>query len=167
MRYALICIATSNLLSFAMPCLDVTAAQPDFPEVSKLPSQPGLPDPLVMFDGERVADKEHWIAKRRPELKALFQHYMYGYTPAAPARVSPTIEREDGRFFGGKATKKEVTISFGPPDCPKIHLLLVIPNARKGPAPVFLGMNFSGNHALVKDPSVALPTMWIYSHYPG
>jgi hypothetical protein len=37
--------------------------------VSKLPSQPGLPDPLVMFDGERVADKEQWITKRRPELQ--------------------------------------------------------------------------------------------------
>jgi hypothetical protein len=46
-------------------------------------------------------------------------------------------------------------------------LLLVIPNARKGTVPVFLGMNFCGNHALVKDPSVALPTAWIYSHYPG
>src|SRR5262249_6566064 len=67
----------------------------------------------------------------------------------------------------GKATKKEVTIAFGPPDCPKIHLLLIIPNARKGPAPVFLGMNFCGNHALVKDPSVSLPTAWLYSHYPG
>ena len=124
MRYSLICIA----VSLAMLCVVVADAQVDFPEVSKLPSQPGLPDPLVMFDGERVADKEQWIAKRRPELKALFQHYMYGYTPAAPARVSPTIEREDGRFFGGKATKKEVTIAFGPTDCPKIHLLLVIAN---------------------------------------
>jgi hypothetical protein len=172
MDYALICIAPSNLLSLAMLCVFVAAAQADFPEVSKLPSQPGLPDPLLMSGGEPgrpkpVADKEHWIGKRRPELKALFQHYMYGYAPAAPARVTPTIEREDSRFFGGKATKKEVTIAFGPPDCPKIHLLLVIPNERKGPAPVFLGMNFCGNHALVKDPSVALPTAWIYSHYPG
>ena len=167
MLYAVICIATSNVLLLAMPCVVVAAAQIDFPEVSKLPSHPDLPDPLVMFDGERVADKEKWITKRRPELKALFQHYMYGYTPAAPARVTPTVEREDGRFFGGKATKKEVTIAFGPSDCPKIHLLLVIPNARTGTAPVLLGMNFCGNHALVKDPSVALPTAWIYSHYPG
>src|SRR6266446_4138058 len=113
MDYALICIAPSNLLSLAMLCVFVAAAKADFPEVSKLPSQPGLPDPLVMVNGERVTDKEHWIAKRRPELKALFQHYMYGYTPAAPTRVSSTVEREDGRFFGGKATKKEVTIAFG------------------------------------------------------
>src|SRR6266700_5550631 len=104
MDHALICIAPSNLFSLAMLCVFVAAAQADFPEVSKLPSQPGLPDPLVMWDGEPgrpkpVADKEHWIGKRRPELKALFQHYMYGYTPPAPAKVTSTIEREDGRFF--------------------------------------------------------------------
>jgi hypothetical protein len=69
MRYALIRIATSNLLSLAMPGVDVAAAQPDFPEVSRLPSQAGLPDPLVMFDGERVPDKEQRVTKRRPELK--------------------------------------------------------------------------------------------------
>src|SRR6267378_7736772 len=109
MDYTLTCTSPNNLLSLAMLCVFVAAAQADFPQVSKLPSQPGLPDPLVMFDGEPgrpkpVADKEQWIGKRRPELKALFQHYMYGYTPAAPARVTPTIEREDSRFFGGKAT---------------------------------------------------------------
>jgi hypothetical protein len=163
MCHTLIC----NLSSLAMLCMVIVVAKADFPDVSQLPSQSGLPDPLVMFDGERVADKEHWISKRRPELNAFFQYYMYGYAPAAPAKVTATVEREDNRFFGGKATKKEVTIAFGPADCPKIHLLLVIPNARKGPAPVFLGMNFCGNHALVADPSVALPTAWIYSHYPG
>jgi hypothetical protein len=143
------------------------AAAAKFPEVGKLPAQPEMPDPLVMFDGERVASKEQWVSKRRPELKALFQHYMYGYLPAAPAKIGVRVERENPKFFGGKATKKEVTISLGPRGCPPIHLLLVIPNQRKGPAPVFLGMNFCGNHALVKDPDVPLPTGWMYPNQPG
>lgn len=143
-----------------------TAAWADFPDVSKLPSRPELPDPLVMFNGERVSTQDQWLKQRRPELKALFEYYMYGAAPA-PATISSLVEREDRQFFGGKATKKEVTIAFGPPETPRIHLLLVVPNARKKPAPVFVGMNFCGNHALVKDPSVALPTAWIYSHYPG
>src|SRR5205823_13706908 len=37
-----------------------------------------------------------------------------------------------------------------------------VPNARKRPAPVFIGMNFSGNHALVNDPGIRLPTVWMY-----
>jgi hypothetical protein len=153
-------LATLTLSRTAMP-------QTRFPEPDKLASQAQLPDPLVMIDGQRVTSKQQWVEKRRPELIALFEHYMYGKAPAAPEKIDATIEREDRHFFGGKATKKEVTIAFGPPDVPKIHVLLVIPNDRKKPAPVFVGLNFCGNHALVKDPSVALPTGWMYPHVPG
>ena len=37
-----------------------------------------------------------------------------------------------------------------------------MPNKRTGPAPCFVGMNFCGNHALVDDPAVRLPTAWMY-----
>ena len=67
-----------------------TTALADFPEPAKLPSQPELPDPLVMFSGERVKTKDDWTKNRRPELKALFQHYMYGYAPAAPCGTGCT-----------------------------------------------------------------------------
>ena len=138
-----------------------------FPEVSQLPTQPGLPDPLIMFDGKRVTSKKQWLKERRPELKALFQYYMYGAMPPAPARIKSTIERVDKNFFGGKATKKEVTLAFGPPAAPPIHLLLVVPNDRKKPAPAFVGLNFCGNHTLVTDPSVALPACWMPRNCPG
>src|SRR5262249_55579382 len=111
--------------------------------------------------------KEQWLQKRRPELKALFQHYMYGNFPPRPDNVAFKVERVDREALGGKATLKEVTISFGPPETPKIHLLLFIPNARKGPAPVFVGLNFYGNHTVVKDPKVPLPTAWVPSGAPG
>jgi hypothetical protein len=169
MRSMLIVAATSTLwLGVLLVAQAVAAAaEVSFPAVAKLPSQTKLPDPLVMFNGERVTTKEQWEKKRRPELKALFQYYMYGTPPPGPGKVSAIVEREDRRFFGGKAVKKEVTITFGPPACPKIHLLLVVPNKRKGPAPVFLGMNFCGNHALVKDRTISLPSGWMYANYPG
>jgi hypothetical protein len=155
------------LFSTALVMVLASAVLADYPEVSKLPARPELPDPLVMLNGERVTTKEQWFKQRRPELKALFEYYMYGAAPPAPDKIASTVEREDRKFFGGKATKKEVVLAFGPAYTPRIHLLLVIPNARKKPAPVFVGMNFCGNHALVKDPSVALPTAWIYGHYAG
>ena len=144
-----------------------TPAATTFPEVSQLPPQTGLPDPLAMFNGERVTSSEQWSNQRRPELKALFQHYMYGFMPPSPARIESTVERTDKKFFGGKATRKEVTISFGPPGAPDIHLLLVVPNARKQSAPVFLGLNFCGNHTAVSDSSVALPAVWMPKSCPG
>jgi hypothetical protein len=137
------------------------AALADYPEPSKLPANADLPDPLVMFNGERVKTKEDWTTKRRPELKKLFQHYMYGFMPDAPEKISAKVEREDKKYFDGKATKKEITIAFGPPDTPKIHLLLVIPNDRKKAAPVFVGMNFHGNYTVLNDPTIPLPAVWV------
>ncbi len=143
------------------------AASADFPPAAKLPSHPALPDPLVMLDGQRVTTRAQWVKKRRPELKDLFQHYMYGYLPPRPDKVEAKVERIDRKALGGKATLKEVTISFGPPGTPKIHLMLFVPNHRKGPAPVFVGMNFCGNHTLVTDPAVRLPDVWLPKNCPG
>src|SRR5262245_39316496 len=70
------------LPSAFMPASLVAA---DFPAPESLPSRPELPDPLVMLDGSRIATKEEWLTKRAPELRALFQHYMYGKRPQ-PAR---------------------------------------------------------------------------------
>jgi hypothetical protein len=137
------------------------AAPPDFPGPDQLPSRPEMPDPLVMLDGTRVTTPADWSAGRRPELKALFEHYMYGKAPAAPDRVAAKVEREDKGFLGGKATLKEVTLTYGLAGTPPIHLLLIVPNDRRGPAPVFLGLNFYGNHTVVDDPRVAAPTVWV------
>lgn len=143
------------------------ASAGDFPAVADLKSNPELPDALTMFDGRKVTSREQWFKERAPELKDLFQHYMYGRLPPAPKAVHSEIERVDREYFGGKATKKEITISFGPLEAPKISLLLVVPNKPEGPRPVFLGINFCGNHTLLDDPAIALPTAWMPQHCAG
>jgi hypothetical protein len=132
-----------------------------------LPRQAAFPDPLVAFDGTPIASQRQWERKRAPELKQLFQHYMYGYFPPAPKRVKARMERRDPALFNGKATKKEIELSFGPPATPTIHLLLVVPNQRRGPAPVVLGLNFCGNYATLMDPSIPLPTNWMPNNCAG
>jgi hypothetical protein len=133
----------------------------DFPPVDQLKPVAGLPDPLVFFDGRKVQSKEQWVNQRRGELKALFEHYMYGCAPPAPERVSARVLHVDEKAFGGKATLKEVELSYGPAGTPPVAVLLVVPNQRSGPTPVFVGMNFTGNHTLVTDPKVALPRYWL------
>ncbi len=129
-----------------------------WPEPAALPARPDLPDPLTTFDGKKISTKEEWEQTRKPELKALFQHYMYGVLPPKTT-VTATVRRSDPAAFGGKATLKEVELTIAGPK--KIDLLLVVPNKRSGPAPVFVGLNFTGNHTLVTDPAVALPTTWM------
>jgi hypothetical protein len=138
----------------------------DYPDPSKLPANADLPDPLVMFNGKPVATKEQWCKERRPELKKLYEHYMFGVSPPAP-KVNAKIERIDKNALGGKATLKEITLTFAGIDGPKIHLLLVIPNKRDGKAPVFVGMNFAGNHAVLDDPKIQLNPNWMYGNRKG
>jgi hypothetical protein len=131
----------------------------DWPAPAALPSRPDLPDPLVTFDGKKISSRAEWENERKPELKTLFQHYMYGYLPPA-GEVSGTVRRTDPAAFGGKATLREVSLVIGPKGY-KVDLLLVVPNRRPGPAPVFAGLNFTGNHSLVTDPAVAIPASWM------
>jgi len=146
------------ILSMALCAVVVSA---DYPSIDQLPPHPELPDPLIMLDGRRVTSKDDWMNKRRPELKNLFQHYMYGYFPPPPEKITFHVDRVDPKALGGKATLKEITIAFGPPGTPKMQVLLFIPNKRQGPAPVFLGLNFQGNHTVVADPKVPLPSTWV------
>jgi hypothetical protein len=98
-------------------------------------------------------------------LKALFQHYMYGCFPP-PVKVRGVVTYSDAKFFNAQATLKLVTLKLEGAEAPEIHLLMVIPNHRAGPAPVFLGMNFDGNHTLVADTNVPLATSWMAGRAP-
>jgi hypothetical protein len=142
-------------------CRSGPEARPMFPEIASLPVNEGLPDPLTLLNGHKVSSPEEWEKDRRPELAALIQHYMYGWFPPPPGNTKGTVVRVNADLFGGKATKKEITLHFGPPGCPPIELLLVVPNRRTASAPVFLGLNFTGNHSLLADPTVALPRPWM------
>jgi hypothetical protein len=137
------------------------STQASFPEPSALPSQTPLPDPLVMLDGRRVSSRDQWFKERQPELKALFQHYMYGAIPPKPAQSKVTNLGEYHDFLGGKATLKLVRLEMGPANASQIDLMLVLPKERPGPAPVFLAMDFCGNHALTSDPRVPLARSWL------
>jgi hypothetical protein len=132
----------------------------DFPDPATLPVRAELPDPLVLFDGGKVATRDQWEKERKPELRALFQHYMYGNL-LQKTEVRGAVRRTDPKAFGGKATLSEISLSLDGDKGPKVDVLLVVPNRRSGPSPVFLGLNFSGNHAIVTDPEVALPTSWM------
>ena len=143
-------------------------ARADFPPADRLPSRPGLPDPLVLQSGKKVTTPREWQELRRPELKALFQHYMYGHMPADEPELRGRVLFEEARALGGKATLREVGLALGSAaDAPVVHVLLITPNKKAGPAPVFLGLNFAGNHAVVDDERVRVPTSWIYPGQPG
>src|SRR5438045_3564412 len=162
-----ISMQSARVLMFLAFTIRVALGRDSLPDISKLPSQAGLPDPLLLSSGERVTTVKQWSKKRRPELKAQFEHYMYGHMPPKPSNMKMDVERVDRGLFNGKATEKEITLTLGTNRAPRIQLLLVVPNHRAKPAPVFVGLNFCGNHTVLADSRVALPTAWMPTGCPG
>jgi (4-O-methyl)-D-glucuronate---lignin esterase len=156
-------------LTFFLAMLTCAATGADFPPPDKLAASAAFPDPLVLFDGTKVTTKEQWETKRKPELKALFQHYMYGRLPPTPKVQKHNILFVDDQAFGGKAKLGEVKLTFEAPTLDHaIHVLFVVPktSASQKP-PIFVGMNFCGNHALLDDPRIHLPEGWVRSSCVG
>lgn len=128
---------------------------------SKVPAYT-LPDPLVMQDGTKVDSPEAWIARRRPEILALFEEHVHGRSPASPEHIDFTVTSTDKNAVNGKATRKQVTIYVtSDRNGPCIDLLLYVPNDTKKPVPAFLGLNFYGNHTVEADPGIKLSQRWM------
>ena len=146
------------LLAGWLAAVSVSAAPaPAITDESKVPPYT-LPDPLVTTAGLPVRDVAAWRAQRRPELLELFAREVYGRTPSGrPAALRAEVTSVDRHALDGKATRKEVTLWFtGKTDGPRMHLLIYQPNSLKSPPPVFLGLNFFGNHTVHADPAITL-----------
>ncbi len=121
-----------------------------------------LPDPLVLANGQRVADAETWRTRRRPEILELFRTHVYGRSPGRPEAMTFKVFDDEPNALGGKATRRQATVFFtGKDDGPKMDILLYIPNGAPRPAPAFLLLNFNGNHAVASDPGIRLSTSWM------
>ena len=122
-----------------------------WPAPAYLPSRE-LPDPLTFLDGTRVETPDHWM-RRREELRTLFRHYVYGYAPAV-TDVDATV-RDETSVLDGAAVHRSLGLQIPslPAATPSIPVSLFVP-ADATDAPVIIGLNKNGNHAVVDDPSV-------------
>jgi hypothetical protein len=121
-----------------------------------------LPAVLSMQDGTPVRTAEDWIHRRRPEILRLYEDNVYGHTPSGlPPGFSFKVVEEDRHALGGTAHRKQVEVHFSDkPGAPVMHLLLYTPAEAKGPVPVFLCLNFSGNWVIVNDHGIRLYGIW-------
>jgi hypothetical protein len=122
--------------------------QPAIEDESKVPPYV-LPDPLVLESGGKVADPRTWTETRRPELLRLFETHVYGRTPRGGPRPRFTIGRTDPSALGGRATRKEIALTFGEGAAARrMDLLVYLPNGAAAPVPAFLGLGFDRNDAV-------------------
>lgn len=121
-----------------------------------------LPDPLVFRDGRPVGDESDW-AERRREILDLFANHMFGKSPGAPRTVESSVQETSDHALGGKAIRKQISISLGGAECgsPRLNLLLYLPAGADGPVPVFLSLGFRGNETVVNDPDILISEAWM------
>lgn len=107
-----------------------------------------LPDVLTSINGEKIATAFDWVHTRRPELLQLFKNEMYGSLPPRPAISEFETLSVKNDALNNTAIRKEIKLSFSMPDGRKhsFVMLLYIPQNAEKPVPVFLGLNFKGNH---------------------
>ena len=120
-----------------------------------------LPDPLVCQDGTKVINSTIWFRKRRPEILSLFETTMFGIAPGKPNKMKYEVISDDNAL-NGKAIRKRVTIYPSEKnEQVKFEMLMYLPKKAGKPAPVFLGLNFKGNHTVHPDPEIKLPVSWM------
>lgn len=120
-----------------------------------------LPDPLVTIAGEKVTTREAW-RQRRAEIVRLFETHVFGRSPGRPADLSFQVTATDPEALGGKAIRKEITIRLSKQkDAPSFDLLVYLPAHSNGPVPLFVGLNFRGNHTIHSDAGITLSQRWM------
>lgn len=99
-----------------------------------------------------LSSKRQWEKQVRPTVMEFFQTEVYGKVPPTQPKVSFSLIGE-GEAFGGKVWRKEVEMTIG---TTKALVLIYLPANHKGKVPVFLGMNFKGNHQIAPDPEITI-----------
>lgn len=115
-----------------------------------------VPNVLLLNNGSKVTTVKQWEKQRRPEILQTLTTEMYGVAPAVP-KISFEVFDNDNTALDGKATRKQIRIWFNKnKQGVFMDMLLYVPNNTIGKAPVILGLNFNGNHAVTKDVQVRL-----------
>ncbi|MFH1304366.1 MAG: acetylxylan esterase [Planctomycetota bacterium] len=156
-------LTTSIVFALFLICSQTARAQrpkPNYDE-AQVP-QFTLPDPLLTSDGKQVDSAELWWKVRRPEILRLFENEVYGKSPAAPNNMLFEVTSQKNDALNGKAIRTEVSIYFtGKKEEPRMDLLIYLPAKATKPVPVFMGLNFYGNHTIADDPEITLSTKWM------
>ncbi|NOR74521.1 MAG: acetylxylan esterase [Draconibacterium sp.] len=126
---------------------------------SKVP-QFVIPNPLKTFNGKKVRNVKKWEEKRRPELLEFFTKNIYGEVPGKLKISSVEVVEESNDALNGKATRKQVQISFQKDNLSLDFTILIYLPKNIEKAPLFVGYNFYGNHTITEDVNVIIPDAW-------
>ncbi|HUS00654.1 MAG TPA: hypothetical protein VMY77_02950 [Chitinophagaceae bacterium] len=120
-----------------------------------------LPDLLVADNGKVINTSKEWETIQRPAILKKFTKNVYGKVPGKPKDIHFKTTYLNNNALNGKATRKEITIYFKKGEKgPSMNVLLYLPNNVKSRVPVFIGLNFTGNHSTQFDSTITITDSW-------
>lgn len=126
-----------------------------------------LPNPLITLSGEKVQSQQDWQENRRPEILKLFQTQMYGKVPQKAVTSSFQVDFYKEETLCESSRSKSITASFfNQSDTLSMNIMIYLPRKRDHPIPLFLGLNFYGNHTVHVDPGIPISGNWVPDNVP-
>lgn len=117
--------------------------------------------PSILMDG-KINKVKKWEKQRTKWLESL-EEEMYGYFPDKGIRVSFELVQVKERILDGQASMREVDLIFNSGKSEhRVRMLIFLPS--KLPlegAPLFLGLNFYGNHTIHPLPDISISKSWV------
>jgi len=121
-----------------------------------------LPELLMSNKGSVITSAEQWEGIRRDEILELFRDHVYGSVPEAHLSITHKVKYVNDNALGGTAVQKEVEIQISNRvDTLAFPVLIFLPKDLSAPAPLFLGLNFNGNHTIHHDPHICITDNWV------
>jgi len=120
-----------------------------------------LPDPLLLAEGTKVTNAKTWKEKRRAEILRLFETQVYGRSPKPSLLQKFSMRSTDLQNGNGRRHLVEATFGTKEKTVLKMNILLYLPVRTKGPVPVFLGLNFKGNHTITEEADIPITKAWV------
>ena len=128
--------------------------------VSQIGNLP-VPDVLERLDRKgRVANALEWSREARGQILEFFDSQVYGAIPPRPDSQKFELIESSDDALGGKALRRQIKITVADAKGEKSFLMLLYLPKSPAPAPVFVGLNFMGNHATAGDPEIIMPE-WV------
>lgn len=117
-----------------------------------------LPDLLTTENGKKISTAAEWQQIRRPEILQILKKNIYGEILPAPDHLHYEIKSRKEDALDNTAIRKEIRIWASMENGKSFFFdtLLYIPKNTKSPPPVFVGLNFQGNHACTMEEDVCI-----------
>lgn len=114
-----------------------------------------------LYDESAIAPYALPPLRSRQETLTLLADHVYGHLPIATPEMKVCVV-EEGPALDGDATRKQIRVDLANATGEtSFHILLYLPAQMPESVPVFIGLNFKGNHAAQPDPAIITAASWM------